>query len=142
MDYVSRSLVSEYLKAEKIKPGVQQLLFHWYAWLPARFGIDGSVTELPPKIPHYASLFVVANARKQVIGKDTLDFTVGKIKELIETGDLVRAKLMLRFLAGLTRIVEENGVMDIIGEIVSKIETEAPNVFSHQGEQLMVGENG
>ena len=86
------------------------------------------MTELPPKIPYYASLFVVANARKQVIGKDILEFTVGKIKELIEQGDLVRGKLMLRFLAGLTRIVDENGVMDLIGEIVSKIESEKSNV--------------
>ena len=84
--------------------------------------------ELPPKIPYYASLFVVANARKQVIGKDILEFTVGKVKELIEAGDLVRGKLMLRFLAGLTRIVEGDGVMDVIGEIVSKIEGEETNV--------------
>ena len=66
-----------------------------------------------------------------------------KIKELIEAGDLVRGKLMLRFLAGLTRIVEENGVMDIIGEIVSKIESEQPNVpptntFSAETEKLIV----
>ena len=94
-----------------------------------REGVDSSVTELPPKIPYYAGLFVIANARKQVIGQDILDFTVDKIKELIEAGDLVRGKLMLRFLAGLTRIVEENGVMDIIGEIVSKIEAEQPNVY-------------
>lgn len=86
------------------------------------------MTELPPKIPYYASLFVVANARKQVIGKDILEFAVGKVKELIESGDLIRDKLMLRFLAGLTKIVEENGIMDIIGEIVTKIETEEPNV--------------
>jgi hypothetical protein len=85
--------------------------------------------ELPPKIPYYASVFVVANARKQVIGKDVLEFAVGKVKELIEEGNLVSGKLMLRFLAGLSRIVEGQGVMDVIGEIVSKIEGQQPNVL-------------
>ena len=85
--------------------------------------------ELPPKIPYFASLFVVANARKQVIGKDILEFTISKIKELLEQGDLVKGKLMLRFLAGIGRIVDEDGVMDVIGEIVSRIEGEHANVL-------------
>lgn len=89
--------------------------------------------ELPPKIPYYASVFVVANARKQVIGKDVLEFAVGKVKELIEEGNLVSGKLMLRFLAGLSRIVEGQGVMDVIGEIVSKIEGQEPNVLCREG---------
>jgi hypothetical protein len=86
--------------------------------------------ELPPKIPYFASLFVVANARKQVVGKDILDFSVAKVKDLLEQGDLVKGKLMLRFLAGLTRIMEGEGIMAIIGEIVSKIEGQQPNVIS------------
>lgn len=86
--------------------------------------------ELPPKIPYFASLFAVANARKQVIGKDILDFTIAKVKELLEEGDLTKAKLMLRFLAGLTRIVDDDGVMLVIGEIVSEIERHEPNVVS------------
>ena len=84
--------------------------------------------ELPPKIPYFASLVVVANARKAVIGKDVLDFTVGKVKEMSETGDVVTGKLLLRFLAGLARIVEDDGVLTVIGELVSKIEGEEPNV--------------
>jgi hypothetical protein len=71
---------------------------------------------------------VVANARKQVVGKDILDFSVAKVKDLLEQGDLVKAKLMLRFLAGLTRIMEGDGIMTIIGEIVSKIEEQQANV--------------
>ena len=90
--------------------------------------LTGSVTELPPKIPYYATLFVLANARKQVIGKDILDFTVEKTKELCEAGDLVRAKLMMRFLAGLAKIVEQNGVMVIVDELVAHIENKQPNV--------------
>jgi hypothetical protein len=91
---------------------------------------------LPPKIPYYASLFVVANARKQVIGRDVLDFAVRKVKELVEAGDLIKGKLMLRFLAGLSRIVEGEGVMVIIGEIVSKIEGQEVNVPpSERGER-------
>jgi nuclear cap-binding protein subunit 1 len=87
-----------------------------------------SVLELPPKIPYFASLIVVANARKQVIGKDTLDYSVAKVKELLEQGDLANAKLMLRFVAGLARIIDEDGIMNIIGEIVSKIDGQQPNV--------------
>jgi hypothetical protein len=85
------------------------------------------VLELPPKIPHYASLFVVANARKQIVGKEILDFTIAKVKELIEQGEMISAKLMLRFLAGLGRIVEEDGVTTVIGEIVSKLEGQESN---------------
>ena len=85
--------------------------------------------ELPPKIPYFASLFAVANARKQVIGKDILDFSIAKVKELLEQGDLMKAKLMLRFLAGLSRIIDADGIMDVIGEIVSKIEGQEPNVL-------------
>lgn len=91
---------------------------------------DTSILELPPKIPYFASLFVVANARKQVIGKDILDFSIAKLKEILEQGDLSKAKLMLRFLAGLARIVEADGTMNVIWEIVSKFEGEEPNVFS------------
>jgi Na+/H+ antiporter NhaC len=87
------------------------------------------VLDLPPKIPYYSSLFLVANARRQVIGKDVLDFTVAKIKELLEQGDMVKAKLMLRFFAGLGRIVEENGIMNVINEIISKFEQKVPTVL-------------
>jgi nuclear cap-binding protein subunit 1 len=87
------------------------------------------VLELPPKIPYFASLVVVANARKAGIGKDVLDFTVGKVKDMLETGDVVTGKLLLRFLAGLARIVEDDGVLTVIGELVSKIEGEEPNVY-------------
>jgi hypothetical protein len=90
------------------------------------------VLELPPKIPHYASLFVLANARKQVVGKDVLAFTVTKVKELLEQGKMVEAKLMLRFLAGLGRIVDEDGIMQVMGEIVSKFEAQVPNVLPLQ----------
>jgi hypothetical protein len=86
------------------------------------------VIELPPKIPYLASLFVVANARKEIVGKDILEFTVPKVKELLEQGEFVKAKLMLRFLAGLGRIIEEDGVMNIIGELASNIEGKKPNV--------------
>lgn len=62
------------------------------------------------------------------MGKDILDFTVAKVKELLEQGDVVKAKLMLRFLAGLSRIMDGDGIMTIIGEIVSKIEGQQANV--------------
>jgi len=84
--------------------------------------------ELPPKIPYFASLFVVANARKSSIGKDILDFSVEKVKQLLEQGDLSKAKLMLRFLAGLTRIIDEDGIITLIGEIVNHIEGQESNV--------------
>ena len=67
---------------------------------------------------------------------------MGKVKELIEEGNLVSAKLMLRFLAGLSRIVEGQGVMEVIGELVSKIEGQQPNVLYHEEEILILGEDG
>ena len=84
--------------------------------------------ELPPKIPYFASVFVVANARKQIVGKEILDFTIAKVKELLESGDFIKAKLMLRFLAGLSRIIENDGIMQVIEELVSKIDGQEVNV--------------
>ena len=91
-------------------------------------GIEFSVLELPPKILYFASLLVVVNARKSTVGKDMTEFVVGKVQERLEAGDLVSGKLLLRFLAGLARIVEGNGVLAVIGEIVSKIEGQEANV--------------
>ena len=73
-------------------------------------------------------MFVVANARKQIVGKEILDFTIAKVKELLESGDFIKAKLMLRFLAGLSRIIENDGIMQVIEELVSKIEGQEVNV--------------
>ena len=80
-----------------------------------------SVLELPPKIPYFASLVVVMNARKSSIGKDILEFTVGKAKELFDVRELAKVKLVLRFLAGLERIVED-GVTPLLSAILDNIE--------------------
>jgi hypothetical protein len=86
---------------------------------------------LAPKISYYASLFVVANARKPDIGEDILAYSIAKLKELLEGGDIVKAKYVLRFLAGLARIVEnDDGFMAIITEIVNQIKDQTPNVFA------------
>ena len=85
--------------------------------------------EIPPKILYYASLFVVANARKSAIGKDILAFSINKLRQLFEAGEIVKAKLMLRFVAGLTRIIEDDGVIQILSELVSKFEGHEPNVL-------------
>jgi hypothetical protein len=99
------------------------------------------VLELPPKIPYFASLFVVANARKQAVGKDILEFAVVKVKQELEHGDYVKAKLMLRFLVGLARIVDEDGIMTVINEIVSNIEGKEPNVSPFPAQLTMGGQN-
>ena len=95
---------------------------------PHTYEFNNSVLELPPKIPYFASVFVVANARKQIVGKEILDFTIAKVKELLESGDFIKAKLMLRFLAGLSRIIENDGIMQVIEELVSKIDGQEVNV--------------
>ena len=84
---------------------------------------------MPPKIPYYASLFVVANARKSAIGKDILTFSISKLKQLLQAGEILKTKLMLRFVAGLTRIIEEEGAIQILSELVSKFEGQKPNVL-------------
>jgi hypothetical protein len=111
-----------------VKAGIHELLYNWCVFILTNLA-DTSVLELPPKIPYFASLFVVANARKQVIGKDIVDFSIAKLKEILEQGDLGKAKLMLRFVASLARIVEADGIMNVIWEIISKFEGEEANVF-------------
>ena len=95
------------------------------------YDINFSVLEMPPKIPYFASLFVVANARKPAIGKDILDFSIIKVKELLESGDFIKGKLMLRFLAGLSRIVENDGIIQVIEELVSKLHGQEVTVFAN-----------
>jgi hypothetical protein len=111
-----------------VKAGIHELVYNWCVLSLSNL-TETSLLELPPKIPYFASLFVVANARKQVIGKDILDFSIAKLKEILEQGDLGKAKLILRFLAGLARIVEADGIMNVIGEFISKFEGEEANVF-------------
>ena len=72
---------------------------------------------------------MVANARKQSVGKDVLEFSVAKVEELLQQGDFVKGKLMLRFLAGLTRIIEDDGMLQVIAQLVSQIEGQEANVF-------------
>jgi len=82
---------------------------------------------------------VVANARKSAVGKDILDFAVHKTQELLQQGDLTKAKLMLRFLAGLARIIDEDGILHIVREIVSNVEGKAPNVHYYNFREGLIG---
>jgi hypothetical protein len=77
---------------------------------------------MPPKIPFYASLFVVANARKPAIGKDVLDFSLTKLSSLLESGEFFHAKLLLRFIAGLARIIEDDGIIRVLEPLAAKVE--------------------
>jgi hypothetical protein len=79
---------------------------------------------MPPKIPFYASLFVVANARKPAIGKDILDFSLSKLSTLLESGHLFHAKLLLRFIAGLARIIEDDGIIRVLEQVAAKVQGE------------------
>jgi len=134
-------MVTEYGKALSIKSGIHELLYDWYGPPHIKTLTDDSVLELPVKISYFASLFVVANARKPDIGKDILDFSITKVKEVLEQGDFIKGKLMLRFLAGLGRIIEEDGIIQVIGKLVSKIEGQEANVYISLN-LLIIGEDG
>ena len=78
------------------------------------------VLEQPFKIPFVAGVVLYANAEQSTIAQDIIQRTGRQLQEALEKGRWREAKLLLRYLACLGPMFEEDGMMPILDELFSR----------------------
>lgn len=78
------------------------------------------VVEQPFKIPFVAAVVLYANVEKAEIAKDIITRIGQSAQESVEAGEWTRFKLLLRFLACLGPLFEEDGIMPVLDELFSR----------------------
>lgn len=78
------------------------------------------VAEQPFKIPFVACVVLYANAEKSEIAQDVIERAKAQIQEAAENGKWRQFKLALRFLACLSPLFEDEGVMPILDELFNR----------------------
>ena len=82
--------------------------------------VDPSVVEQPFKIPFVAAILIVINPQKPEVGQEMLTRAAKAMQEYLEAGDWREVKLVLRFLACLQGLLEEDGVFPLLEELFSR----------------------
>ena len=78
------------------------------------------VHEQPFKIPYVAAVVLFAHAEKAEAAKDVIDKAGSQLQEHLEKGQWRGAKLVLRFLTGLSRLFEQDGIFPILDELFGR----------------------
>ncbi|CAD6572438.1 MAG: hypothetical protein ASARMPREDX12_005221 [Alectoria sarmentosa] len=78
------------------------------------------VVEQPFKIPFVAAILIVINPQKPEVGQEMLTRAAKAMQEYLEAGDWREVKLVLRFLACLQGLLEEDGVFPLLEELFSR----------------------
>lgn len=78
------------------------------------------VHEQPFKIPYVASVVLFAHGEKADVAKDVIERAGSQLQEHIEQGQWRDVKLVLRFLASLTRLFPEDGIFPILDELFGR----------------------
>lgn len=78
------------------------------------------VGEQPFKIPFVAAVVLYANAEKPEVALDVITRAAAQLQAALETGQWRNAKLVLRFLACLSPLYEEDGIIPILDELFSR----------------------
>lgn len=78
------------------------------------------VVEQPFKIPFVAAVVLYGNAEKSSMAQDIIKSAGEKLQEALQAGQWRDFKLLLRFLACLSPLFEEDGVMPILDELFSR----------------------
>lgn len=78
------------------------------------------VSEQPFKIPFVAAVVLYANAEKSEIAKDVIQKVGQNAQEALEGGKWREFKLLMRFLACLSTLFEEDGIMPILDELFNR----------------------
>lgn len=79
-----------------------------------------SVVEQPLKTPFVAGTVLYANAEKGDVGRTVVQRIAPLLKEAADAGEWREFKLLLRLLACLGPLFEENGVMAILDELFNR----------------------
>ena len=82
--------------------------------------IDPSVVEQPFKIPFIAATIIVINPQKSELAQELVTRAAKAIEEYLNAGHWREVKLVLRFLACLQGLLEEDGVFPLLEELFSR----------------------
>jgi nuclear cap-binding protein subunit 1 len=78
------------------------------------------VIEQPFKIPFVAGVVLYANAEKADIAKDVIEKAGLQLQQQLNAGQWRDFKLTLRFLAALSRLYEQDGILPILDELFDR----------------------
>ena len=81
---------------------------------------ESSVVEQPFKIPFVAAIVIVINPQKPEAAQELLTRAAKAIQEHLQVGHWRQVKLILRFLACLQGLLEEDGVFPVLEELFSR----------------------
>ncbi|GAO48682.1 hypothetical protein SAICODRAFT_59162 [Saitoella complicata NRRL Y-17804] len=84
--------------------------------------LKGCILELPFKIPHFASVVVVANARYSVVGQTVLEYILPALQKSIDSGEWSKVKLLLRFLAQCGQMIDGRGITEVLENMAALVE--------------------
>ena len=79
-----------------------------------------SVVEQPFKIPFVAAIVIVINPQNPEVAQELLARAAKAMQEHLETGHWREVKLVLRLLACLQGLLEEDGVFPLLEELFSR----------------------
>lgn len=79
-----------------------------------------SVVEQPLKIPFVAAIVLTINPQKPEVAQDLLTLAAKVIQEHLEGGRWREVKLVLRLLACLQGLLDEDGVFPLLEELFSR----------------------
>ena len=82
--------------------------------------VDARVVEQPLKIPFVAAIVIVINLQKSEVAQEILMKAVKAMEKYLEAGRWREVKLVLRFLACLQGLLEEDGVFPVLEELFSR----------------------
>ena len=82
--------------------------------------VDPSVVEQPFKIPFVAAIVIVINPQKSEVAQELLRRAAKAMQEYLEAGHWREVKLVLRFLACLQGLLEDDGVFPLLEELFSR----------------------
>lgn len=88
---------------------------HWH-----KTDVDLSVVEQPLKIPFVAAIVISISPQKPEVVQELLNMAAKAMQEYLEGGHWREVKLVLRLLACLQGLLEEDGVFPLLEELFSR----------------------
>lgn len=79
------------------------------------------IVEQPFKIPFVAATVLFAHQEKKEVAADVIARAGEELQQYLDNGMWRESKLMLRFLACLSRVYEEDGVLPVLDELFNRV---------------------
>jgi nuclear cap-binding protein subunit 1 len=107
--------------------------------MKTRILIGRRVVEQPLKIPFVAGAVLYANSEKSNVAEEVLGRAGSMCQEALDAGDWRSFKLLLRFLACLAPLYQEDGIVPILDELFNRavdLQTASPEDVSQDRSTL------